>query len=232
MEMRGLFASIGIIKGKEFAPDARMKKILEDAANIGNAITRSILYSFRNKDAFFWEGTQWYTTFPGLHYKWYMDGKPDAGRYLDARTLFHFMATGNTPAMSMQFVGKGSQYVWTGKDNDGNILRGENTYRLKVPANPPAKDFWSMVVYDGQTRSMYQAPDQKFPSVNNKRGNLKVNEDGTVDIYIGPKAPKGYEDNWIQTVPGKTWGTLFRLFGPLEPWFDRTWKLNNIELVK
>jgi hypothetical protein len=231
-EMRGLFASIGIIKGKEFAPDARMKKILEDGANIGNTIARSILYSYRNKDAYFWEGTQWYTTFPGLHYKWYMDANPNAGRYLDSRALFHFMAIANTPAMSMEFVGKGSQYVWTGKDSDGNTLKGENTYKLRVPANVPAKDFWSMVVYDGQTRSMYQAPDQKFPSINNKRGGLKVNNDGTVDIFIGPKAPKGYENNWIQTVPGKAWASLFRLYGPLEPWFDRTWKLNNIELVK
>jgi len=94
-----------------------------------------------------------------------------------------------------------------------------------------AKDFWSIVMYDPQTRGMLLT-DQKYPALNNKRSNLTVNPDGSVDLYFSPKAPEGKENNWIQTVPGKGWFVLFRLYGPLEPWFDKTWRLNDFELVK
>ena len=96
------------------------------------------------------------------------------------------------------------------------------------PANAPAKDFWSVVVYDPQTRSQLQTA-QPFPSKNNKRDALVANADGSVDLYFGPTAPAGKEANWIQTVPGKAWYTLFRLYGPLEPWFDKSWQLGEIE---
>ena len=85
-----------------------------------------------------------------------------------------------------------------------------------------------MVLYDPQTRSELQTG-QPFPSKNNKRDKLIANADGSVDLYFGPKAPAGKEANWIQTVPGKGWFAIFRLYGPLEPWFDKTWRPGEIE---
>jgi hypothetical protein len=97
-----------------------------------------------------------------------------------------------------------------------------------LPANVPAKDFWSIVVYDNQTRSMLQT-DQQFPSLNSDRG-VKANPDGSTDVYFGSEAPAGKESNWIQTIPGKGWNTIFRIYGPLDPWFNQSWKPGEIVL--
>ena len=94
-----------------------------------------------------------------------------------------------------------------------------------------AKGFWSVVGYDPQTRSELQTG-QPYPSRNNKRDEFVVNDDGSVDLYFGPTAPPGYETNWIETVPGKGWFVLLRLYGPLEPWFDRTWQPGEFEVVE
>jgi hypothetical protein len=229
-ELRGLAASIGIVKGKKFAPDERMKKILTEAVAVGNATARAI--SFRNRDprALIFPDRRWTTGFIGGDYQW-LDGDGMAGRNLDARTLFYYMATVNTPAMAMKIIGKGSQYALAAVDSSGAVLDGAKNYRLNIPANVPAADFWSVVVYDPQTRSELQTT-QPFPSKNNRRDKLVANADGSIDLYFGPKAPAGKEANWTQTVPGKGWFTLLRLYGPLEPWFDKTWKPGDFELVK
>ena len=109
-------------------------------------------------------------------------------------------------------------------------LDGSKTYKIHLPPNVPAKDFWSFTLYDNQTRSMLQT-DQQFPGVDSL-GDVKANADGSYDIFFGPKAPKGFEQNWIQTVPGKAWNTIFRLYGPLEPFYDQSWKPSNPELVE
>jgi len=229
-ELRGLASSIGLIKGKKFAPDERMKKTLTEAVAVGNATARAM--SFRNRDsrAPIYPNSQWKTGFIGDDYRW-LDGDGVAGRNLDARTLFFYVATVNTPAMAMKMVGKGSQYAFIAADKAGKDLNGGKNYRLNIPANVPAKDFWSFVVYDPQTRSELQTS-QPYPSKNNKRDKLITNADGSVDLYFGPKAPAGQEANWTQTVPKKNWFALFRLYGPLEPWFDKTWKPGEIELEK
>src|SRR5271168_48002 len=98
-------------------------------------------------------------------------------------------------------------------------------------ANIPVKDFWSVILYSNQTRSMIQT-DQRFPSVSSQTKGLQTNPDGSVDVYVGPKAPAGKESNWVQTVPGKDWNTILRLYGPLDPWFDKTWRPGEIEPVK
>ena len=133
--------------------------------------------------------------------------------------------------MEAKMVGQGSQYAVGIVDSKGNPLDGAKTYRLRVLPNAPVKDFWSAIVYDNQTRSMLQT-NQDFPQVSSLDKGLVTNTDGSVDVYFGPKAPAGMERNWIQTIPGKGWNMLFRLYGPLEPWFDKTWKLSEIELVK
>ena len=228
-ELRGLAAAIGIVKGEKFAPDKRMKAILEDAVKVGNATARAISLSPRDTNAYLYKGKQWYTGFVGKDYRW-LNGDGRKGRNLDARILFFYAATVNTPAMALEIPGVGSNYAFATKDKNGNILYGEKNYKLHILPDVPAKDFWSLVVYDPQTRSELQT-DQKFPNKNSSRGELVYNDDGSVDLFFGPKAPKGKESNWIQTVPDKAWFVLFRVYGPLQPWFDKSWQLNDFELI-
>jgi hypothetical protein len=228
-ELRGFMSSIGIQKGKKFAPDARMKKIMKEAMAIGNATARALVFDTRDSGAFLYEGSYWKKAFVGGDYQWLIDsGK--GGRYLDARTLFFYVATVNTPAMVLKLIGKGSQYTYSNRDKNGNYLHGDKRYKLHIPANVPARDFWSVVVYDPQTRSELQTG-QKFPSKNNKKAGMVENRDGSVDLYFGPDAPEGREGNWIQTVPGKGWFAILRLYGPLDDWFDKKWQPGDFELL-
>src|SRR5580658_5236303 len=226
-ETLGLLAAIGIVKGQPFAPDERMKKILTDSAAVGNATARSILFANRDPRFYLYPGSYWEIGFFGGSHEFLKD---DA-RLLDARTRMFYYATVITPAMAMKMIGIGSQYGVNFRDADGNYLDGSKSYKLNIPANPPVKTFWSIVVYDNQTRSMLQT-DEEFPSLGSQKKGLQKNADGSVDVYFGPTAPAGHESNWVQTVPGKGWNTLLRLYGPLDPWFDKTWRPGNIELVK
>jgi hypothetical protein len=222
----GFFASIGIEKGKPFAPDERMRKILHEAAAVGDATARAITYRSRIPAAFYYPDSTWRQWLGGYKFQ----SQPGVS-YLDAAAFFYFYATGVTPAMEAKMVGQGSQYAVGIVDSEGKALDGGKRYRLRVEPNMPVKDFWSAIVYDNQTRSMLQT-DQDFPQVSSLDEGLITNADGSVDVYFGPTAPAGKENNWIQTLPGKGWNMLFRLYGPLEPWFDKTWKLNEIELLK
>jgi hypothetical protein len=229
-ELRGLFASIGLQKGKPFNPGPAAKKTLIEAAAVANATARAIAFRTTMQDAYLYEDSIWQEGFVGGDYQWLRDGG-EGGRYLDARTMFFYVATVNTPAMVMKMIGLGSQYAVAARDSLGNAFDGARIYQVHIPPNVPAKDFWSFVVYDTQTRSELQTGNP-FPSLNNKRNAIEENSDGSVDIYFGPEAPEGKENNWIETVPGKSWFVILRLYGPLEPWFDKTWRPGEIELME
>lgn len=221
----GLWASIGIQKGKPFVPDARMKKILTEAAVVGDATARTIAYRMRDRAGYIFDRGNWrYAFFGGYKFEW----QPGVAN-LDAAAFFFFLATGVTPAMDTKIVGEGSTYPWTALDSKNQPLDGGKNYRLRLPPDVPVKTFWSVIVYDTQTRSMAQT-NQQFPSVSSQDKALQKNPDGSVDVYFGPKAPAGKASNWVQTVPGQTWFTILRLYGPLEPWFNKTWKPGEIEL--
>jgi hypothetical protein len=229
-EIRGLFASIGIQKGKPFAPDKRMKKILTQAALLGNATARALFWHERNQDEFLYKGSYWKRGMIGNSHEFLRD-QGLYGRDIDAQGQYFYMATFNSPAMVWKLIGKGSQYAWGYLDSKGDYLDGGKTYKLNLPGNVPAEQFMSVMAYDSQTRSMLQNG-QSFSSKNNKRDKMLINDDGSIDIYFSPKAPKGKEANWIQTVPNKGWFTLLRLYSPTEAWFDKTWRPGEIELVK
>jgi hypothetical protein len=223
----GLWASIGIQKGKPFKPDERMRKILAEAALVGDATVRATMYRWRTPDGFYYPDTKsaWRLGFVG-GYRFEENG----ARILDAYSGFFFYATGVTPAMDSREVGQGSQYMAAFVDSTGRPLDGSKNYKLHLPPNIPVANFWSVILYDNQTRSMLQT-DQQWPAVSSQTKALVVNPDSSVDVYFGPVAPSGKESNWVQTVPGKGWNTLLRLYGPLQPWFDKTWRPGEIELI-
>ena len=234
-ETRGLFASIGMEKGKPFAPDARMKKIIADAVTIANAAARSILWYPRVGGTM--KGIEVY---PDTHSAWMMgfvdknvffNGKDGQTMNSDARVTFHYPYTAVTPAMAVSVPGIGSDYGMAYVDSRKQPLDGSKTYKVHIPPNPPAKDFWALTMYDNQTRSQLQTV-QRFPTVGSQTEGLRQNADGSYDIYFGPKPPQGYENNWLATVPGKGWFVALRMYGPLEPWIEKTWRPSEIELVE
>jgi hypothetical protein len=225
-QLTGILASIGIKKGHPFALDDRRKKILTEAAAIGNATARSIVYASRKKSVFYYPDRQWFAAFAGAH-----DFMDNGEMVLDARTMWHYIATGVTPAMATPKVGTGSVYPTAARDSNGNYLDGGKTYTVNLPSPVPAKDFWSFTVYNGQTRSFLET-DQKLAGMDSNGKDVVANDDGSYTIWFGPKAPEGKEGNWVQTMPGKSYFVFLRLYGPLEPWFDKTWKPGDFELVK
>ncbi len=126
--------------------------------------------------------------------------------------------------------GFGQAYLGSYTDKDGHALDGGQSYRLHVPPDVPAKQFWSVTLYDIDTRALIQNKGQIADR--SSRMDLRKNADGSVDIYFGPIAPEGFEKNWIPTVPGRAWFTWFRLYAPLEPYLKRTWPLPDIEKAK
>lgn len=227
-EILGMLAAIGIEKGKPFSPDEKLKKTLVEAVAVGNATARTITLKPHIKDVYYYPNSAWYTGFVGGSSEFL--AQPGV-RNLAARDLFHYYATGITPAMAMEMVGRGSQYAAASTDAKGVALDGGKTYKVHLPPNIPVKDFWSFVAYDNQSRSMLQT-DQQFPSIGSKDQDIVINADGSVDVWFGPTAPKEHENNWVQTVPGRGWNVLLRLYGPEKSWFDKTWRPGEFELQK
>ena len=227
-ETRGILAGIGIVKGKPFNPDARMKKLLTEAVAIGNAYARANTVYPRDPGARIYdENSEWVMAYPDKDSFFLKDG----ARRIDGRLWMHYNAVCVTPAMALTKPGAGSDYGIAGLDSKHQPLDGAKTYKLHLPPDVPAKDNWSVTIYDPQTRSMLQT-DEPSAGVNSLSGKVKPNDDGSFDIYFSPKAPAGKEGNWIQTIPGKSWFILLRMYGPLEPWLNKSWRPSELVLVK
>ncbi len=228
-ETRGLLASIGIVKGKPFNPDVRMKKLLTEAVAIGNATARSIVWYPRVNGAMIYPDTEsaWMMAYAGKDVFFLKDG----ARNLDARVMFHYPYTGVTPAMAVTRPGLGSDYGMAYLDSKKQILDGSKTYKLHLPLNVPVNDFWAVTIYDSQTRSQLQSS-QPLPTVGSQSKGFQQNSDGSYDVFFAPEPPEGKENNWLQTVPGKSWFAILRLYGPLEAWIDQTWRPGEIKLVE
>jgi hypothetical protein len=214
---------LGIEKGKPFKPDARQQKILSDAAALGFRMSQVLSMVPRNEKAHAYPGTQW---------DWVLTLDPgqEAADYsqLDERTDYTFEAITVAAGMVKKIPGAGSQYMSAARDKNGQWLDGGKSYRLRVPAQVPVKDFWAVTVYDNMSRSMVRTDTGKA-GVDSKQANLQKNDDGTVDVYFGPTAPAGHESNWVKTMPSKGWFAYFRWYGPTAPFFDQSWKLPDIE---
>jgi hypothetical protein len=248
VELAGQLAAIGIVKGKKFAPDDRLRKILTDAAAVGNAAGRVLnwRYSVAHPDWAYYPGSHWgnmlfeggafFETPPPLFEQGMFKPLPPTGaRTLDSRTAFYYAYTLDSPGMIMRIPDVGSQYLMGFLDKDGNPFDGGKTYKVTLPKNIPARAFWSFTVYDNQSRSMLQTP-QKYPRAGSQSypsPAAEADADGSTTIWFAPERPDGVKrGNWIQTMPGKGWFTILRLYSPLPSFFDKSWRPSEIALVR
>jgi len=160
---------------------------------------------------------------------------PTGARTLDSRIAFYFGYTLDSPGMIMRIPDVGSQYLMGFLDANNNPFDGGKTYKVTLPKNIPARAFWSFTLYDNQSRSMLDTP-QRYPRAGSQTYPTPAalaNADGSTTVYFGPSKPADVKDgNWLQTMPGKGWFTILRLYSPLEPFFTKEWRPSEIELVK
>lgn len=245
-ELMGPIAAIGIKKGQDFAPDDRMKKILTEAVALANATGRTLGFDGRDPSWYYYENSQWFnplfeagyqfeTPIPEITADGAKPNPPTGYRQNDARTSFFYIATGITPAMAMRLTDVGSQYLLASKDADGNYFDGAKTYKVTLPKGIPENNFWSLTLYDNQSRSML-VTDQKYPRAGSQSypsPAAEAAEDGATVVYFAPEQPEGVSrGNWIQTDPDKGWFIILRLYSPLQPFFDKTWRAGDVELVE
>ncbi len=220
---------LGIEKDKPFAPDERQKKILEDGARIGRAMAQITSFSPRLANVFYYPGKNWTNT---MNFNTQQASQQEAEYYseFDERLNYFYMGTWPNEAMNLPFPSKGQRYLESFKDKDGVWLDGGKNYRLRVPADVPAKQFWSVTVYDNLTRSLTQNSTNK--SAITSYDEIKLNDDGSVDLYFGANAPAGLESNWVDASASKGWFAWFRFYEPTETFFSKTWQLPDFELEK
>lgn len=221
-----MLRDLGIEKGKPFKPDDRQKKLLEDAALLGEEIAKLIVYEKRFIGNYYRPDARW-------QYALVVDPdqREDNHDQLDERTDWFYEAIASSYAMITKTPGVGSIYLSTYRDKDGDWFDGAKSYRLRIAPNAPMKQFWAVSVYDMDTRTLFRNETLKA-EVSSKAKGLQQNADGSVDVYFGPQAPSGKESNWVQTVPGKFWFPYFRLYAPTEVYFNKSWPLPDIEKVK
>ena len=225
-ELLGRLATLGIEKGKPFNPDSRMKGIFDQAAKQGVAMSRAIVYASRDPEIDYWPERHWEKMFiRNTEFVW--DGHND----IDARTLWQYQAICVSPSLLSTTPGVGTAYLTAFRDKKGAYLLGGKNYKLTVPANPPVKRFWAVTAYDPTSRSLLNSGGQI--TVSSLKDHV-TNDDGTVDIYFSSEAPKDskLENNWVKTDPSKGFFVVFRFYGPMEGYINKTWVMNDFEEIK
>jgi hypothetical protein len=237
-DWRGMLAGLGIVKGQPFAPDTRARELFDLAAKTGYKTSRAIGF----EEAI---GGRSFRVYPDRHWiNPIADGTPAnpggamdlgwnrvAGNYLDldARIWFFTDYYSISPGMISQIPGKGAKYMIAFSDSGGSPLSGGSSYKVNLPPNIPAANFWSLTLYEAENASGL-ANGQPFPSLGS-RDKPTQNADGSTDLYLGPRAPEGKEGNWLATVPGKGYFAILRLYSPTEAAIDKSWKPGDIEKV-
>lgn len=221
MVMLGMLETLGIARGRKFEPDERMRNILADAVEVGVAMARTVGWDSRSpkEQLYYAPGKrQWKWLFV-LDNPWF---RTPNYLVIDERTRFTYEAIGTADAMVLQVPGQGSAYIGAYQDSHGAWLSGEKHYTIRLPENIPASMFWSLTVYDNETRSQIQN-ELGRPLVGAIHGAV-ANEDGSFDLHFSPQLPQGViKTNWVQTLPGRGWFVYLRLYGPGEAFFERKW---------
>jgi len=243
-ELMGPVAAIGIVKGKPFSPDDRMKKIMSEALNVANATTRTLFMASRDESWFYYPDSSWInylfvtgyefeTPIPEITAEGVKPLPPTGYRTMSARSNFFYGVTGITPAMAMRVTDIGSTYLWTMQDADKDPFDGSKTYKVTLPKDIPENNFWSLTLYDNGTRSMLNTP-QRYPRAGSQSypsPAAEANDDGSTTVWFAPEQPDGVaRGNWIQTDPNKGWFVVLRLYSPLEPFFNKSWRPSEVEL--
>jgi len=227
----GLMRTIGIVPGEPFEPDEHSKEILDKAAVVADLMARNIAYDSPVKEPWiYYPDKNWELGF--------MTKNPNfederGATMIEPRLSYTYQAITTADAMVLELVGKGSKYLINYRDADENFLIGSNTYHLNIPADIPALNFWSVVVYDAETRSMIKNNVQPLPAIRSLDSDKLIqNEDGSYDVYFGPETPEGFENNWVKTNEGDGFFIVFRFYSPTEAYYDKSWQLPMVEKLE
>lgn len=213
--------TIGIEKGKPFKPDAKTKAILDDAVKEAHQVI-ALKYERGFSPAFF-EGTRWGVPVPRETRDGLSNMFSEPNEYgVDGRAVMYHMAY-----FSPKVFGGGQFYMVNISDRAGKPLEGSRTYRLTVPPNPPVEQYWSVTAYDRETHALIRGMSRSSLASNDTK--VQRNSDGSVDVYFGPKAPVGKESNWVPSDPKRQFELLFRCYGPKKEFFEKAWKLPDVE---
>jgi len=218
----GIASSLGLERGKPFAPDDHQRRILADAAARGEAIAQANAFHKRFATARYRSDSRWDVV---------VNIEPDQtrdgiGQFFE-RAAWFYEASGMGEGMAHPTPGFGQVYLGAYTDSDGQWLDGGRDYRLVVPPDPPAQQFWSVCAYDSLTRTIPHNT-TKIAEISSRISPV-VEPDGSVELRFGPQPPAGaIRSNWIQTVPGRAWFAYLRLYAPTERYFDRSWPLEDI----
>lgn len=234
--MNGMLQSLGIVKGFDFNPSQHERELLDLAAKTAWKMAKNTAANFDDVDkALWWEDRHWIAhvlTEQNDFMHTLLDEefrlRTNGYTHLDAKAHMFLNHYSVSAGMMTSVVGLGAKYGNAYKDSEGNYLRGENAYCLNMPADPPAKLFWSLTIYDAQTAAGVDAAGQEFPSLNSMN-DLVRNEDGSVTFFIAPSNPDGVA-NWLKTVPGRGWFGMFRFYGPEAAFFERQYKPGDFEI--
>ena len=227
-ELRGVLASIGIIKGQPFNPTARQRELLKKAVETAPKMILAMRQLGRDdKRNLYYSDRQWERAWAGATAEWMQDSYLDVNQ----RATFFQIAYSSAPAMVMRTTGAGSKYPFTARDAKGDFLNGSNTYKLRVPPNAPAALFWAVTAYNVTDGTMPET-DQLMPSTNGYY-DIPKQQDGSIEIWFGPEKPKDVVDAaFIKTIPDRNFLVTLRLYGAEDAFYDQTWKPDDVVKVK